>query len=135
MQLDLCHGHHLLALAAIALERLHLCGEGACELSEGALGALLLRDILPVDEATCERHGRHMNGGHLTCEHRFDLVFWFYAFGHGEDEIERLPVELSAACRDVLELLEQAVKKIQVAGAERVHQEDLRDRRFWMIDR
>jgi hypothetical protein len=45
---DVLDGHLLLALRAIFLQGRHLRGERPCQLIEGPLGAVLLRDILDV---------------------------------------------------------------------------------------
>ena len=48
---DMLDCHLLLAAGPVALQRLHLCREGASKLVEGSLGAVLLGDVLHVREA------------------------------------------------------------------------------------
>jgi hypothetical protein len=66
--------HLLLALGAIFLQRRHLGGEGANELIERPLGAVLLRDVLNMRQAAGERHGRHVHRRHLSRQHGLDLI-------------------------------------------------------------
>ena len=71
---DVLNGHLLLAAASVALERLDLRRERPGELVEGGLGAVLLRDVLDMREASGEGHRGVVDGGHLGGEHRLDLV-------------------------------------------------------------
>ena len=71
---DMLDGHLLLAAASVSLERLDLSREGARELVEGVLGAVLLRDILDAGEASGESHRGHVHRRHLSAEHRLDLI-------------------------------------------------------------
>jgi hypothetical protein len=41
-----------------------------------------------------------MNSGHLRRKHGFHLVFWLYAFDHGQHEIKRALVHFSASWKD-----------------------------------
>jgi hypothetical protein len=80
--MNVLDGHLLLASRAVSLERLDLSGEGPGELVEGVLGAVLLREIVDMGEATSEGHCGHMNGRHLGGEHRLGLVTWLDPFDH-----------------------------------------------------
>ena len=50
------NGHLLLATASVSLQRLNLGCERAGKSVEGALGRILLRDVLDMGEAAGERH-------------------------------------------------------------------------------
>ncbi len=59
------HRNLLLAARAVFLQGFDLGSEGAGQLVEGAFGAILLRDILDMREATGERHSRQVHRRHL----------------------------------------------------------------------
>jgi hypothetical protein len=101
---DVLHRDLLLASGSVSLECLYLRCEGPGEFVEGALRAILLRDISRMLEPTRECHGRHMNGGHLRRKHGFHLVFWLYPFDHRQHEIKLALVHFSALCPSIGEL-------------------------------
>src|ERR1700757_2659429 len=82
----------LLASASISLERLDLRREGAGELIEGALRAILLRNGFHMREAAREGHDGVVDGGHLRREHGLDVVLRLHAFDHRKHKVEPPPI-------------------------------------------
>ena len=70
---DMLNRHLLLAAASVSLERLNLSGERPGELVKSALGGILLCK-LDMRQASGERHRRVVDGGHLSPEHRLNLI-------------------------------------------------------------
>ena len=79
VDVDMLDRHLLLAAGAISLQGFHLGREGARQLVECALRAVLLGDVLDVGEPPGERHRREMYGGHLGGKHGLELILRLYA--------------------------------------------------------
>jgi len=110
---DMLDRHLLLALRTIVLEGRDLSGERARELVEGVLSALLLRDNVNVGEAPSEGHRRVVDRGHLSRQHRLDLIPWLDPLDDGEHEI--CPLFRSAfsfAGAGVYEMPHQAIEEV-----------------------
>jgi len=107
MNVDVLYRDFLLALAAVATERLYLRSEGASKLVEGPLGAILLWNVIYVSETAGERHRCYVDGSHLGCEHRFYLILRLYAFHNGKHEVKPARVCCSALRSRVGELLKK----------------------------
>ena len=120
---DVLHRDLLLASGSVSLECLYLRCEGPGEFVEGALRAILLRHIFRIGEPTAERHGRHVNSGHLCGKHGFHLVFWLCAFHHGQHEIKLTLAHFSASCPSIGQLTDQSNNKGDVCGRERLREE------------
>ena len=118
---DVLDADGLLASAPVSLEGLHLQREGPREFIEGALCAVLLRDILRRIEPACEGHRRIVSGGHLRSEHGLHLVFRLHALDQCEHEIE--PALVTLWPRDPGQLLKKTLQEIQVGGPERLHKQ------------
>ena len=95
---DVLNGHLLLATATVSLQRLHLSCEGARKFVEGIRGAVLLRDILDMRQASSEGHRGIMDGGHLGGEQCFGLIARFDPLDHREHEIDGFSREDLALC-------------------------------------
>jgi hypothetical protein len=85
---DVVNGHLLLAAASVSLERVDLRRERPGELVEGGLGAVLLRDIVDVRQASGERHRGHVDRRHLSAKHRLDLIPRLDPFDDRKHEIQ-----------------------------------------------
>ena len=79
---DVLDPNGLIASAPVSLKCLHLRCKGPGKLIECTLRAILLRDVFHMREPTRERHGRRVNGGHLSREHGLHLVPRLHPFHH-----------------------------------------------------
>ena len=119
---DVLHADGLLASGSVSLERLDLRRKGAGELIEGALRAVLLRDVVHMSEPAREGHGRVVNSGHLSREHRLHLVPRLYALDHREQEIEPTVIHGPTFCRGIGELCEKPVYEVRFRCSKRLHE-------------
>ena len=104
MNVDVLDGDALLALPAVSLQRFDLRRRGSCQLVEGALCAVLLRDVFDMGEPARKGHDGVMNRSHLSGEHGLDLVARLDPFDDCEREVDAALVRLSALRRGIAEL-------------------------------
>ena len=79
---DVFNSDGFLASSSVSLECLDLRREGAGELVEGTLRAVLLRNSLDVREPAHEGYGCVVDGGHLRREHGLQLILRLYPLDH-----------------------------------------------------
>jgi hypothetical protein len=125
VDVDVFDSDLLLALAAISSESLHLKGERPRKLIEGAFRAISLKSIIRVSQTASRCQRRHMNGGHLRCEHCLDLVPRSDAFNDSHAVIEHPFVYFAVPGAEICELIHQSGKEISIGSAEGLHEEGL----------
>ena len=108
------HRHLLLAAASVSLQCLDLRCERPGELVEGVLGAVLLYDKLDMRQASGERHSRVVDGGHLSPEHRLNLIARLDPLDDCEHKIRPAFVRDRTLRSDIDELLDEPLQKVAV---------------------
>jgi hypothetical protein len=68
-----------------------------------------------MGKAAGKRHRRHVDGGHLSGEHRLDLIARLDALDDGEHEIDPVFVRGGTMRSCVDKLVGQSVKKVAVS--------------------
>uniref|UniRef100_UPI003513FA03 hypothetical protein n=1 Tax=Bradyrhizobium ottawaense TaxID=931866 RepID=UPI003513FA03 len=128
------HRDRTLAVAAVAVEGLHLGCEGAGQPGQCARNALLLRDAFGEGETAGKAHGRDVDGHHLRRQHGLERIPRRDAFHHRDHEGEIVLIGLLQDHAGFRQLLEDAMQSVLIDGSERLAHQVLAGLRVRMLN-